>query len=105
MKTCHYDLLEVGRTATDADIKKAYRRKALQLHPDKNPDRIEEATRLFAEVQQAYEVLSDPHERAWYDSHREAILRGLDHTHHEHAAGAQGGSSRFYGGTDVEDLM
>ena len=37
---------------------------------------MEEATRRFGEIQQAYEVLSDPQERAWYDGHREAILRG-----------------------------
>jgi len=43
--------------------------------PDKNPDRMEEATRLFAELQNAYAVISDPHERAWYDGHREQILR------------------------------
>jgi DnaJ family protein A protein 5 len=43
---------------------------------DKNPDRIDEATEQFRLVQQAYEVLSDPHERAWYDKHREAILLG-----------------------------
>lgn len=51
-------------------IKKAYRRKALELHPDRNYGQVEAATKLFAEVQCAYEVLSDPHERAWYDSHQ-----------------------------------
>ncbi|KAJ3300199.1 hypothetical protein HK104_003427 [Borealophlyctis nickersoniae] len=73
MRICYYELLGVERRATADDLKKA-----LELHPDKNPDRIEEATRLFAEIQQAYEVLSDTQERAWYDSHREAILRGDD---------------------------
>src|SRR6187551_575998 len=57
-------------------IKKAYRRRALELHPDRNYGDTENATRKFAEVQTAYEVLSDPQERAWYDSHRSAILRG-----------------------------
>lgn len=46
------------------------------LPADKNPDKIEECTRLFAEIQNAYDVLSDSQERAWYDAHREAILRG-----------------------------
>ncbi|KAK1584724.1 DnaJ domain-containing protein [Colletotrichum navitas] len=59
-------------------IKKSYRKRALELHPDRNLSDIQNATRRFAEVQAAYEVLSDPQERAWYDSHREAILRGVD---------------------------
>ncbi|KAJ3124267.1 DnaJ sub C member 21 [Nowakowskiella sp. JEL0407] len=78
VQKCHYEVLGVLQTATQDELKKAYRRKALELHPDKNIDRIEEATKLFAQVQQAYEVLSDEHERAWYDSHRDAILRGDD---------------------------
>ncbi|EXJ59894.1 hypothetical protein A1O7_04041 [Cladophialophora yegresii CBS 114405] len=75
-KADYYDLLGVERTATDDEIKKAYRRKALELHPDRNYGNVEETTRLFAEVQSAYEVLSDPQERAWYDSHRDVLLRG-----------------------------
>lgn len=57
-------------------IKKAYRRKALELHPDRNFGNVEQATSQFADVQTAYEILSDPQERAWYDSHRESILSG-----------------------------
>lgn len=74
MKTCYYELLGVERTATDTDLKKAYRRKALQYHPDKNPDNVEEATEIFSTIRSAYEVLSDPQERTWYDDHREQIL-------------------------------
>ena len=77
MKTCYYELLGVSRDATDVDLKKAYRKKALQYHPDKNRDNIEEATELFATIKAAYEVLSDPQERAWYDSHREQILSDI----------------------------
>jgi DnaJ family protein A protein 5 len=66
-------------TQTDRDrIKKAYRKKALELHPDRNYGNVENATKKFAEVQSAYEILSDPQERAWYDSHRDAILRNQD---------------------------
>ncbi|KAJ4412026.1 hypothetical protein N0V82_008905 [Gnomoniopsis sp. IMI 355080] len=77
-KTCYYELLGVERTADEADIRKAYKKKALELHPDRNYNDEEAATKKFAEVQTAYEVLSDPQERAWYDSHRDAILRGDD---------------------------
>ncbi|KAI1190426.1 DnaJ domain-containing protein [Nemania serpens] len=77
-KTDYYELIGVDRTATDDEIKKAYRKKALELHPDRNFGDVDNATRKFAEVQAAYEVLSDTQERAWYDSHSDAILRGHD---------------------------
>lgn len=90
---CHYELLGVSQTAAAEEIKKAYRAKALQLHPDKNPHRIQEATELFAKIQNAYQVLSDPQERAFYDRHRESILR-------------KGTASRLAeDGYTVEDLM
>ena len=72
---CHYEILEIPRSASGEEIKKAYRKLALKWHPDKNLVNTEEAKEQFQLVQQAYEVLSDPHERAWYDNHREAILK------------------------------
>ncbi|KAH3687795.1 hypothetical protein WICPIJ_001218 [Wickerhamomyces pijperi] len=75
MKTDYYVLLDVESTASDSELKKAYRRKALQYHPDKNHGNVEEATRIFAEIRLAYEVLSDAQERAWYDAHKSQILR------------------------------
>ncbi|KAI1632022.1 DnaJ-domain-containing protein [Biscogniauxia mediterranea] len=84
-KEDYYHLLGVDRQASDEEIKKAYRKKALELHPDRNFGDVENATRKFADVQSAYEVLSDPQERAWYDSHRDAILRGDDPTETEDA--------------------
>ncbi|KAH8819595.1 putative DnaJ like protein subfamily C member 21 [Xylogone sp. PMI_703] len=85
-KRCYYEVLDVTPKASDDEIKKAYRKKALELHPDRNYGDVENATIKFAEVQSAYEVLSDPQERAWYDSHRDAILRGDDlaEDHFEH---------------------
>ena len=78
MPRCCYEILGVERDASDAEIKKSYRRLALKWHPDKNTDNSEESTRVFTEIQQAYEVLIDPQERAWYDKHREKIIRGGD---------------------------
>ncbi|CAG8453653.1 23063_t:CDS:2 [Dentiscutata erythropus] len=75
MRTCYYELLGVEDYATPEELKKAYRKKALEWHPDKNHHRVAEATQQFALLQQAYEVLSDPNEREWYDNHRDAILR------------------------------
>lgn len=77
-KTCYYELLGVERSADEAEIRKAYKKKALELHPDRNYNNEDAATKKFAEIQTAYELLSDPQERAWYDSHRDAILRGDD---------------------------
>ncbi|KAG0267585.1 hypothetical protein BG011_002893 [Mortierella polycephala] len=91
MRTCHYVILGLEKNATESDIKKAYRRKALEWHPDKNHHRVEEATNHFAFIAEAYEVLSDPQERAWYDSHRDAILRGDDKT--DKAEGVAGTTS------------
>ncbi|KAF2664836.1 DnaJ-domain-containing protein [Microthyrium microscopicum] len=78
IKTSYYVLLGIDREATEDEIKKAYRRKALELHPDRNYGREDEATKLFSDIQAAYEVLSDPQERSWYDSHEGAILRGFE---------------------------
>jgi len=73
---CHYEVLEIPKDADDSQIKTAYRKLALKWHPDKNLDNSEYAKEQFQFVQQAYEVLSDRQERAWYDNHREQILRG-----------------------------
>lgn len=61
-----YSVLGLEKNATDTDIKRAYRKKAQEFHPDKNPGN-KEAERKFKEVQEAYEVLSDKQKRAQYD--------------------------------------
>ncbi|KAL1745730.1 hypothetical protein HDZ31DRAFT_35786 [Schizophyllum fasciatum] len=70
----YYELLEVDEGATQDEIRKSFRKLALIHHPDKNPDDIEGATKRFAVLQQAYEVLSDEQERAWYDSHKASLF-------------------------------
>jgi hypothetical protein len=74
----------------------------LRLHADKNADRLDEAQERFKEVQNAYEILSDKHERAWYDGHRDQILRSGE----RHQAGATGFDAGGAGSRpdDEEDL-
>ncbi|HOD98915.1 MAG TPA: molecular chaperone DnaJ [Syntrophales bacterium] len=67
-KRCYYEILSVSRNATEEDIKKSYRRLAMQYHPDRNPgDR--EAEERFKEAAEAYEVLSDPQKREIYNQY------------------------------------
>lgn len=68
----YYDLLGVARDASDADIKKAYRRLAMDLHPDRN--KATDAEEKFKEITEAYEVLKDPDKRARYDRYGKAGL-------------------------------
>ena len=76
-----YELLGVSRDASDADIKKAYRKLAMEYHPDRN--RAPDAEARFKEFTEAYEVLRDPQKRAAYDRYGKAGLNG--------GRGAQGG--------------
>jgi molecular chaperone DnaJ len=73
-KQDYYKLLDVARTATEADIKKAYRRLAMKYHPDRNPD--PESEHKFKEAKEAYEILCDPQKRAVYDQFGHAGLEG-----------------------------
>lgn len=66
-KRDYYDVLGVGRQASDPEIKSAYRKLALQHHPDRNPDNKEAAEEKFKEITEAYSILADPQKRAAYD--------------------------------------
>src|SRR5258707_13045878 len=66
-KRDYYEILSLTRAATDEEIKKAYRKMAMQWHPDKNPDNKETAEEKFKEAAEAYGILSDPQKRAQYD--------------------------------------
>src|SRR5438067_13436869 len=83
-----YELLGVSRRATAEEIKRAYRRRARELHPDANPD--PQAEEQFKELARAYEVLSNPDLRARYDQFGEAGISGAG------APGSAGGD--FFGG-------
>lgn len=74
-KRCYYEVLGVERTATDDEIKKAYRQAALKFHPDRNPNDPTAADK-FKEATEAFSVLSDPAKRARYDQFGHAGLEG-----------------------------
>ncbi len=67
MSTNYYDILGVDKKATQEELKKAYRKLAIQFHPDKHPDEKEKYEKKFKEINEAYSVLSDPNKRAMYD--------------------------------------
>lgn len=77
----YYDVLGVSHSASDADIKKAYRKLARQYHPDKNDD--EESHRRFQAIAEAYEVLSDPDKRQTYDEYGKEGLKGDGAAQHD----------------------
>jgi molecular chaperone DnaJ len=90
-KRDYYEVLEVAKNATQAEIKAAYRKKALQFHPDKNPG-DHTAEDKFKEAAAAYEILGDEHKRARYDQYGHA--------------GVEGGAGGFGGrGMTVEDIF
>jgi len=62
-----YKLLEVDRNASEAEIKKSYRKMAMKFHPDRNKDNPEAAEKKFKQIKEAYEILSDSKKRAAYD--------------------------------------
>ena len=93
-KRDYYKILDVPRNASEADIKKAYRRLAMKFHPDRNPD-DKEAEESFKEAKEAYEVLTDEQKRAIYDQHGHD---GID-------AARQGGGAGGFGGADFGDIF
>ncbi len=85
----YYEILQVSKTATKSEIKKAYRKLAMKYHPDRNPD-DKEAEEMFKKINEAYEVLSNDEKRAIYDQYGKA---GLD--------GHMGSSGGFSGFEDI----
>jgi molecular chaperone DnaJ len=93
-KRDYYKVLDVPKNATEADIKKAYRRLAMKFHPDRNPD-DKEAEEKFKEAKEACEVLTDPQKRAAYDQHGHAGVEAV----------ARGAAGRGFGADAFSDIF
>ncbi|MCZ2355676.1 MAG: molecular chaperone DnaJ [Bacteroidia bacterium] len=101
-KKDYYEILGVSKTATEDEIKKAYRKSAMQYHPDRNPDN-KEAEEKFKELAEAYQVLSDSEKRAKYDRFGHAGMGNMG------GGGFNGDINdifgAFFGGGGFEDIF
>jgi curved DNA-binding protein CbpA len=95
-KRCYYEALSVERTATETDIKAAFRKQAMACHPDRHPG-DKQSEHRFKEINEAYEVLKDPDKRAAYDRFGHAAFE------HGMGGGPAGFSADF--GTTFSDLF
>ena len=86
----YYDILGVSRGVGEEDIRKAFRKKAMEFHPDRN--KSPDAEDKFKEINEAYGILSDPEKRAAYDQYGHAGLQGM-------------GNVDFSGGFPFDDIF
>jgi molecular chaperone DnaJ len=95
-KRCYYESLSIERTATEVDIKSAFRKHAMQCHPDRHPG-DKDAEHRFKEINEAYEILKDPDKRAAYDR--------FGHAAFEQGMGGQGAGFGAEFGATFSDLF
>lgn len=99
----YYQTLAISKSATAADIKKAYRKLARKYHPDVNPN-DKEANKKFQQINEANEVLSDPEKRKKYDQYGENWKHADQYEQQRSQQGQQGGQFGGFGGRGFEDF-
>ncbi len=99
-----YEILGVNRNASADEIKKAYRKLALQYHPDRNPDN-KEAEDKFKEGAEAYEALSDPTKRQRYDQYGHEGMRGTDFRSYQNVNDIFSSFGDIFGGNSIFEEM
>ena len=95
-KRDYYDVLGINKNASQEEIKSAYRKLAVKLHPDKNPGN-KSAEDKFKEASEAYGILSDKSKKENYDN--------FGHAAFENGSGRQGGGFGGFGGADFSDIF
>ncbi len=104
-----YSVLGVSKSAGDDELKKAYRKLAMKWHPDKNQNNVDEATKKFKEISEAYDVLTDPQKRQIYDTYGEEALKtgvpppGTPGASEGGFSGFGGAPGGFRGGYSMDD--
>eukprot|EP00250_Pteridium_aquilinum_P018622 c24144_g4_i1 orf=2-361(-) len=101
----YYEILKVGRNASEDDLKKAYKRLAMRWHPDKNPDTKDEAEAKFKKISEAYEVLSDAPKRAIYDQYGEEGLKEIPNSESGEDVGRETRGGQQFNARTAEDLF
>lgn len=108
-KRDYYEVLGVSKNASEAEIKKAYKKLARKYHPDLNRDNPKEAEEKFKEINAAYEILSDPQKKAQYDQFGHAAFDGAGNAAGGGFGGfggfSSGGFGGFGGGSGFEDIF
>ncbi|MGC8814717.1 MAG: DnaJ domain-containing protein [bacterium] len=106
----YYEILGVSKNATEKELKEAYRRLVRKYHPDLNPNNREEAEKIFREINEAYEVLSDPEKRKLYDKYGHnwknfSQFKDYENIYQQYQQGGQNYYKRSKAAQDLEEIL